>query len=196
MTNGMTKHSAFVGWDMGPAFRRIDAVTHRLFSGAATSASAAQAAAPPGLYRLCLDSEGNEINSGNTCPGRVNIDTKYKYFSAVSMLLLSRRKNNNFSQSTTGCVEPPLTRRSLHSSRFTSTMKTRFHITAFQATTLWLSMTKTRATSMVTNQTINANPWLPRDLPFGIWAKTNLGGNLVDQTDYDYWSAVYNPQNC
>ena len=43
-------------------------------------------------------------------------------------------------------------------------------------------------------QVINLNPYLQIDFGKGIYAKTTLGVNLNDQTQYQYWSAQYNPQ--
>ena len=46
----------------------------------------------------------------------------------------------------------------------------------------------------VINQTINMNPYLQVDFGLGIYAKPTLGVNLTDQREYNYWSALYNPQ--
>ena len=43
-------------------------------------------------------------------------------------------------------------------------------------------------------QTINLNPYLQVDFGLGIYAKTTLGVNLTDLRQYQYWSALYNPQ--
>lgn len=143
-----------------------------------------------------VDSEGIVINSGNTrYSGRVNIDTKYKYFSAGVNASLSWSKNNNFSQSTTGAMSNPLTGAVsswLPTDPIYNEDGSYYGVSGYNPVAV--NDEKLGNLYEVTNQTINANPWLRIDLPFGIWAKTNLGVNLVDQTDYDYWSAVYNPQ--
>jgi TonB-linked SusC/RagA family outer membrane protein len=41
---------------------------------------------------------------------------------------------------------------------------------------------------------VNLNPYLRVDFGKGFWAKTNLGVNIMDQRQYDYWSAIYNKQ--
>ncbi len=48
--------------------------------------------------------------------------------------------------------------------------------------------------NQINNQTINANPWLRVDFGKGIWAKTNFGVNIMGQRQYNYWSAITNPQ--
>ena len=46
----------------------------------------------------------------------------------------------------------------------------------------------------VTSQTINLSPYLQIDFGKGIYAKTTFGANIVDLREYNYWSAIYNPQ--
>ena len=144
-----------------------------------------------------IDTEGIVINSGNTrYSGRLNLDTKYKYFSAGVNASLSWSKNSNFSQSTSGSMSSPLTGAVSSMLPFDpiynedgtyAGMGTSYNPVAVNDKHLG-------DLNDVTNQTINANPWLRVDLPFGIWAKTNFGVNLVDQTEYNYWSGVTNPQ--
>jgi TonB-linked SusC/RagA family outer membrane protein len=43
-----------------------------------------------------------------------------------------------------------------------------------------------------TNQTISLAPYLQVDFGRGIYAKTTLGVNIIDQRQYEYWSALYN----
>lgn len=144
-----------------------------------------------------VDSEGLVINSGNTrYSGRVNVDTKYKYFSAGVNASLSWSKNNNFSQSTGGSMTNPLV--GAVSSMLPFDPVYNEDGTYYGAGQIYnpvaVNDKKLGDLNEVTNQTINANPWLRIDLPFGIWIKTNFGANLVDQTEYNYWSAIYNPQ--
>ena len=144
-----------------------------------------------------VDSEGIVINSGNTrYSGRVNLDTKYKYFSAGVNASLSWSKNNNFSQATSGSMSSPLTGAVSSMLPFDPVYNEdgSYYGAGVLYNPLAVNDEKLGDLNDVTNQTINANPWLRIDLPFGIWAKTNLGVNLVDQTEYNYWSGVYNPQ--
>lgn len=48
--------------------------------------------------------------------------------------------------------------------------------------------------NQVNNQTINLNPYLQIDFGKGIYAKTTFGANIIDLREYNYWSAIYNPQ--
>ena len=143
-----------------------------------------------------IDTEGIVINSGNTrYSGRVNVDTKYKYFSAGVNASLSWSKNNNFSQSTGGSMSSPITgamSSMLPMDPIYNEDGSFYGVSNYNP--LAVNDEKLGDLNEVTNQTINANPWLRVDLPFGIWAKTNFGVNLVDQTEYNYWSAVYNAQ--
>ena len=43
-------------------------------------------------------------------------------------------------------------------------------------------------------QTLNLNPYLQIDFGKGIYAKTTLGVNVNELREYQYWSAIYNPQ--
>ncbi len=144
-----------------------------------------------------VDAEGIVINSGNTrYSGRVNLDTKYKYFSAGVNASYSWSKNQNFSQSTGGSMSSPLT-------GAVSSMLP-FYPFYNEDGSYWGAGSEYNPLALndknlgdlndVTNQTFVGNPWLRIDLPFGIWAKTSLGVNVVDQTEYNYWSGVYNPQ--
>lgn len=45
-----------------------------------------------------------------------------------------------------------------------------------------------------TLQTINLNPYFQVDFGKGIYAKTTLGVNVNERREYQYWSALYNPQ--
>ncbi len=144
-----------------------------------------------------IDTEGIVINSGNTrYSGRLNLDTKYKYFSAGVNASLSWSKNNNFTQSTSGSMSSPLV--GAVSSMLPFDPIYNEDGTYYGAGQIYnpIAVNDSEYGDMneVTNQTVVANPWLRLDLPFGLWVKTNLGVNLTDQTEYNYWSAMYNPQ--
>lgn len=144
-----------------------------------------------------IDTDGIVINSGNQrYSGRVNLDTKYQWITVGLNAQYSYTTNNSFSQATSGSM----------TSAIVGAMSTMTPMDPvydadgnyYGAGALYnpvaVNDAKLGDLSKVTNQTINANPWLRVDLPFGIYAKTNFGVNIMDQRQYDYWSGVYNPQ--
>lgn len=142
------------------------------------------------------DAEGLVINSDNArYSGRVNVDTKYKWFSAGVNASYSYTENNNFSQSTSGSMSSPLT-------GAVSSMVPMYAPYNEDGTYANISNYNPLAVNdkhlgdlnRTNNKTFVGNPWLRIDFPLGIWAKTNFGVNIVDQSEYNYWSAIYNPQ--
>ena len=149
-----------------------------------------------------VDSEGIIINSGNKrYSGRLNVDTKYKYFSAGVNASYSYSKNLSFSQSTGGSNSNPMV-------AAVTSMLPFYPFYAEDGTYFGTGSTYIKNfynplavndkslgdLNEVLNQTVIGNPWLRVDLPFGFWAKTNFGINIVNQEEYNYWSGVYNPQ--
>lgn len=145
------------------------------------------------------DADGLVIGSSNTrYSGRVNLDTKYKFLSVGLNSSYSYSINNNFSQSTGGSNSNPLVGAVTSMLPFYSPYvgvgdeREYSHISLYNP--LAVQDPELGDLNKVTNQTIVANPWLRVDFGKGIWAKTNFGANIMDQREYSYWSAVYNPQ--
>lgn len=143
-----------------------------------------------------LDTEGILIGSDNLrYSGRVNVDTKYKAISAGINANYAWSRNNAFSQSTGGSMSSPSTAAVSSMTPFDP-----FYVNdgrdynPINYNPLAVMDPELGDLNEVKNQTINANPWLRIDLPFGIWVKTSFGANIMDQRQYQYWSAVYNPQ--
>lgn len=144
-----------------------------------------------------LDTDGIVIGSDNQrYSGRINLDSKYQWFTAGISAQYSYNKNNSFSQSVNGSMSAPVT-------AAMSTMTPFYPVYTADGTEyenadyynpLALQDPKLGDLDRVTNQTINANPWLQVNLPYGIYVKTNFGVNVMNQREYSYWSAVYNPQ--
>ena len=142
------------------------------------------------------DAEGLVIGSDNArYSGRVNVDTKYKWFSAGVNASYSYSENNNFSQSTGGSMANPLV-------GAVSSMLPMYAVYNEDGSYANISDYNPVAVNdkdlgdmnRTNNKTFVGNPWLRVDFPLGIWAKTNFGVNIVDQSEYNYWSAIYNPQ--
>ena len=145
------------------------------------------------------DADGLVIGSSNTrYSGRVNLDTKYKFLSVGLNSSYSYSINNNFSQSTGGSNSNPLVGAVTSMLPFYSPYvgvgdeREYSHISLYNP--LAVQDPELGDLNKVTNQTIVANPWLRVDFGKGIWAKTNFCANIMDQREYSYWSAVYNPQ--
>ncbi len=142
------------------------------------------------------DAKGIVIGSSNErYSGRLNLDTKYKYFTAGMNASLSWSKFGAFSQSTGGSYTNPTVGAS---SRLTPLHKaynedgTYANVSQYNPLAVWDE--NLGDLNDQTTQNFTGNPWLMISLPYGIWAKTSLGVNLIDQNQYSYWSAVYNPQ--
>lgn len=145
-----------------------------------------------------IDTEGIVIGSDNKrYSGRVGLDTKYKYFTAGVNASYSYSKNHNFSQSTGGSSSNPTVgavTSMLPFYPFYNADHTDYWSAGVRWNPLAVKDPKLGNLYEITNETLNANPYLRVDLPLGIWAKTNFGVNVMNQTIYDYWSSVYNPQ--
>lgn len=144
-----------------------------------------------------VDSEGIVINSSNKrYSGRLNLDTKYKMFTAGAKVQLSYSQNNSFSLSTGGSMSSPLVGAAtqMNSLRPFYNEDGTYYGVGSVYNPLAVQDPKLGDLNDITNQTVNANPYLRIDLPFGLWVKTNFGVNIMDQEEYNYWSAVYNTQ--
>ncbi|MDE6049187.1 MAG: SusC/RagA family TonB-linked outer membrane protein, partial [Paramuribaculum sp.] len=140
---------------------------------------------------------GLVIASDNTrYSGRVNLDTKYKFISVGINTSYSYSINNGAPQD--GSFVNPLNGAlgdllPMYAPYVGEGADRRYdHIADYNPLAIWDP--ELGNINEVTNQTINANPWMRIDFGKGIWAKTNFGANIMDQRQYDYWSAVYNPQ--
>lgn len=144
------------------------------------------------------DVNGIVINSGNKrYSGRVNLDTKYKFLSVGINTSYSYTDNNGFSQSTGGSFSNPLVAAVSSMLPFYPEYVGEGDEKTYNPVNynpLAVSDKKLGDLLEINNQTLVANPWLRIDFGKGIWFKTNLGINLMDQREYNYWSAVYNPQ--
>lgn len=143
-----------------------------------------------------LDTDGIIVGSDNQrYSGRINVDSKYKWISGGVNAQYSYNKNNSFSQSTGGSMSAPVTAAMSSMTPFDPVYtENGEYANATNYNPLALQDPDLGDLSRVTNQTLNANPWLQVSLPYGIYVKTNFGVNIMNQRQYDYWSAIYNPQ--
>ncbi len=187
------------GWDGVTDTDWIDVITRNAYYQE-YNASVAGASGDTHYYFSLgyLDTEGIVIGSDNQrYSGRVNLDTKYQWLSAGINAQYSYNKNNSFSQSVNGSMSAPTTAAVSSMTPFDPVYTddgTEYNFGRQGYNPLALQDPKLGDLDRVTNQTINANPWLQLNLPYGIYVKTNFGVNIMDQREYSYWSAVYNPQ--
>ena len=145
-----------------------------------------------------FDTDGLLLGSSNTrYSGRINLDTKYRFLSVGINSAYSYTNNNSSSQSTGGSMAAPMTGAVSTMTPFDPT-----HIeedgkmiyNPINYNPLAVMDKELGDLNKVNNQTIVANPWLRIDFGKGIWAKTNFGVNIMNQRQYNYWSAIYNTQ--
>ena len=144
-----------------------------------------------------IDTKGVVINSANSrYSGRVNVDSSYGWLSGGVNASFSYTKNSNFSQSTTGSMSNPIVGAVSSMTPMDPVYNPdgSYYGAGYLYNPLAVNDSKLGDLNDVRNQTFVANPWLKIDLPFGFWVKTNFGVNIVNQNEYNYWSAIYNPQ--
>jgi TonB-linked SusC/RagA family outer membrane protein len=144
-----------------------------------------------------LDTEGIIIGSDmSRYSGRVNLDTKYKFIQVGMNTSISYTEKNSFSQSTGGSFSNPQVAAVSSWLPFYAPYNEdgTYNLSSANYNPLAIRDKNLGDLSTVDNLTINANPYLRLDFGKGFWFKTNLGVNIMDQRQYDYWSAVYNAQ--
>ncbi|MDE6264840.1 MAG: TonB-dependent receptor [Paramuribaculum sp.] len=144
------------------------------------------------------DAQGLVIGSNNKrYSGRINLDTKYRFLSVGINSTYSYSINSSFSASTSGTMSSPLTgavsTMTPMDSPYVGEGADRIY-NPISYNPLAVMDPDLGDLNKVNNQTLVANPWLRIDFGKGIWFKTNFGVNMMDQRQYNYWSAVYNPQ--
>lgn len=142
------------------------------------------------------DAKGIVIGSSNKrYGGRVNVESEYKWFQMGANVSYSHSVNNAFSQSTTGSNSNPTVGAFTSMNPFMQPYNENGdynYLANWNPLAVWDK--KLGDLNTTDNNTLVANPWLKVNLPYGFWAKTNFGYNLMDQSQYSYWSAIYNPQ--
>ena len=127
--------------------------------------------------------------------GRLNLDTKFKWATLGVNSSYSYTTQNGFSLSTAGSMSSPLT--AAVSSQtpmdpFYDSEGNYANINNYNP--LALMDEKTGELNQSNTQMVNLNPYFQIDFGKGIYAKTTLGVNINELRQYQYWSALYNPQ--
>ncbi len=143
-----------------------------------------------------LNTEGLIIGSDlERFSGRLNLDTKFKWATLGVNSSYSYTTQNGFSLSTAGSMNSPLT--AAVSSQtpmdpFYDSEGNYANINNYNP--LALMDEKTGELNQSNTQMVNLNPYFQIDFGKGIYAKTTLGVNINELRQYQYWSALYNPQ--
>ena len=143
-----------------------------------------------------LDTEGLIIGSDmKRYSGRLNLDSKFSCFTIGVNASYSNSTQNGFSQATSGSMSSA-TVAAISSMNpmmpFYNEDGSYANISNYNPLALYDE--KAGEINENNNQTLNFNPYLQIDLGKGIYAKTTLGVNIADLRQYQYWSALYNPQ--
>ncbi len=143
-----------------------------------------------------LNTEGLIIGSDlERFSGRLNLDTKFKWATLGVNSSYSYTTQNGFSLSTAGSMSSPLT--AAVSSQtpmdpFYDSEGNYANINNYNP--LALMDEKTGELNQSNTQMVNLNPYFQIDFGKGIYVKTTLGVNINELRQYQYWSALYNPQ--
>ena len=143
-----------------------------------------------------LNTEGLIIGSDlERFSGRLNLDTKFKWATLGVNSSYSYTTQNGFSLSPNGSMRRPLS--AAVSSQtpmdpFYDSEGNYANINNYNP--LALMDEKTGELNQSNTQMVNLNPYFQIDFGKGIYAKTTLGVNINELRQYQYWSALYNPQ--
>lgn len=143
-----------------------------------------------------LNTDGLVIGSDlERYSGRLNVDSKFKFITFGATSSYSYSTQNGFSQSTSGTMSSATVAAISSMTPFDPFYNedgSYANVDYYNPLALYDS--KKGDINRVNNQTVNLSPYLQIDFGKGIYAKTMLGINLIDLREYNYWSAVYNPQ--
>lgn len=188
--------SRVVKWDGTSSYDWMDAVT-RNGSYQEYALSASGRSGQTGYFASFgyTNSEGIIIASDlERMSGRLNLDSKFKFMSFGANMSYSTFTRNGFSQSTGGAMANPQV--SAMSSMlpfypfYNADGSYNTSSASYNPLAVWDK--KVGDLDRVKNQTINMNPYLRVDFGMGIYAKTTLGYNVIDQEEYLYWGPYNN----
>ena len=127
--------------------------------------------------------------------GRLNLDSKFKWATIGVNTSYSYSTQNGFSLSTSGAMSSPLTAAISSQTPMDPVYDSEGNYSNINMYNPVALMDEEAGELNETKmQTVNLNPYLQIDFGQGIYAKTTLGVNITDLRQYQYWSALYNPQ--
>ena len=187
----------YFGWDRKTSTDWMDAITRKGYYQD-YNLSAQGRNGNTGYYVSLgyLNTDGLIIGSDmERFSGRMNLDSKFKWATIGVNTSYSYSTQNGFSLSTNGSMSSPLTAAISSQTPMDPVYDSEGNynnINMYNPVALMDEDTGELNENKM--QTINLNPYLQVDFGLGIYAKTTLGVNLTDLRQYQYWSALYNPQ--
>ena len=187
----------YFGWDRKTSTDWMDAITRKGYYQD-YNLSAQGRNGNTGYYVSLgyLNTDGLIIGSDmERFSGRMNLDSKFKWATIGVNTSYSYSTQNGFSLSTGGSMSSPLTAAISRQTPMDPVYDSEGNynnINMYNPVALMDEDTGELNENKM--QTINLNPYLQVDFGLGIYAKTTLGVNLTDLRQYQYWSALYNPQ--
>lgn len=143
-----------------------------------------------------LDTKGIIIASDfKRYSGRINVDSKFKMFKFGANLSYAYSVKNGFSQSTSGSFTNATVGAISSMQPFYPVYNedgTYSNVDSYNPFAVWdkglgdINEDKTT--------TLSASPYLQVDFGKGIYFKSTFGANIYGLRQYQYWSAIYNPQ--
>ena len=187
----------YFGWDRHSSYDWMDAITRKGYYQD-YNLNAQGRTGNTGYYVSLgyLNTEGLVLGSDmERFTGRLNLDTKFKWATLGVNTSYSYSDQNSFSLSTGGAMSSPITAAiSSMTPMYPFYDEDGNYANINMYNPLALTDEDAGELNQVTMQTINLNPYLQVDFGKGIYARTTLGVNISDGRQYQYWSAIYNPQ--
>ena len=187
----------YFGWDRKSSYDWMDAISRKGYYQDYNLSMQGRTGSTGYYVGLgYLNTEGLIIGSDlERFSGRINLDTKYKWATLGVNSSYSYSTQNGFSLSTSGSMSSPVT--AAISSQtpmdpFYDAEGNYANVNNYNPLAL---MDKNLGEINQNNvQMVNLNPYFQIDFGKGIYAKTTLGVNISEMRQYQYWSAIYNPQ--
>lgn len=188
---------SYFGWDRKTSTDWMDAITRKGYYQD-YNLSAQGRNGNTGYYVSLgyLNTDGLVIGSDmERFSGRMNLDSKFNWATIGVNTSYSYSTQNGFSLSTGGSMSSPLTAAISSQTPMDPIYDSEGNYNNINMyNPVALMDEETGELNENKMQSINLNPYLQVDFGLGIYAKTTLGVNLTDLRQYQYWSALYNPQ--
>lgn len=188
---------SYFGWDRKTSTDWMDAITRKGYYQD-YNLSAQGRNGNTGYYVSLgyLNTDGLVIGSDmERFSGRMNLDSKFNWATIGVNTSYSYSTQNGFSLSTGGSMSSPLTAAISSQTPMVPIYDSEGNYNNINMyNPVALMDEETGELNENKMQSINLNPYLQVDFGLGIYAKTTLGVNLTDLRQYQYWSALYNPQ--
>lgn len=188
---------SYFGWDRKTSTDWMDAITRKGYYQD-YNLNAQGRTGNTGYYVSLgyLNTDGLIIGSDmERFSGRLNLDSKFKWATIGVNTSYSYSTQNGFSLSTSGAMSSPLTAAISSQTPMDPVYDSEGNYSNINMYNPVALMDEEAGELNETKmQTVNLNPYLQIDFGQGIYAKTTLGVNITDLRQYQYWSALYNPQ--